>query len=401
MRWGWSVVGCLVVTLGGTPPRCVDALPVPALLLIDADSGAVLREEQADSARPQGSLSQLMVLLLSLEEADLRALPLDVPVTVSSTAGSGALAPANVGASAGVRRSVTGGTAPPSGMRIPLRTNREYLLSDLLKAIVVASANDATIAVAEAIAGSVPACLEVMNARAQKLGMDATVYSSVGGITPPGVSATDRTTARDLARLAQALIRHPRILQWAALSGIPFDQGVILLHNANQLLGKVPGVDGLQGSMAAATRAGAASYSIVATAQRGALRLIAVVLDAADSATRYASAADLLEWGFSNYERLQIARKGEPLNIPIRIGNAAVAQFMPVAGESFSLLHRRDEEHELQARYQLPALVFAPLRREQPVGEIIVEERGQLLAVVPLVSPAEITSNGVLSAALP
>lgn len=364
----------------GVRPALAGAEPAahnPTTILIEALTGQALREQDADAPRPAGSLSQLAVLLLSLEEVDLRALPLDAPITVSGAAV----------------------TAP--GAHIPLRAEKAYLLSDLLKAITLDAANDATIAAAEAIAGSVPACLELMNARAQKLGMEGTHYASIGGAAAPGPSASDATTARDLGRLTQALVRHPQVLQWASLTGLPFDQGSILLRNINQLIGTVPGVDGLQVSSSRAVAGRGASYSVVATAQRGALRLIAVVLDAPDSGTRYNTAAELLEWGFAHYERLDVVREGEPVAFPIRVVDGSVSQLMPVAGQTFSLLRRRDEERDLQIRYQLPTVLTPPLQRHQPIGEVIIEEKGELVAVVPVLSPTKVVSTQMLSAALP
>jgi D-alanyl-D-alanine carboxypeptidase (penicillin-binding protein 5/6) len=131
------------------------------------------------------------------------------------------------------------------------------------------------------------------------------------------------------------------------------------------------------------------------------LRLIAIVAGAATSAERYNGAAELLEWGFARYERLEIVRKGEPLNFPIRVVHGSVAQLQPVAGKTFSLLRQRDEERDLQLRYQLPAILAAPLKRHQQIGEIIVEEKGELIAVVPVLSPAKVRATGILAAAVP
>jgi serine-type D-Ala-D-Ala carboxypeptidase (penicillin-binding protein 5/6) len=348
----------------------------PTTILIDAQTGQTLREQDADVARPAGSLSQLMVLLLSLEAVDVGALPADLPISVSPAA-----------------------LAAP-GARIPLRAEKAYPLGDLLKAMTLDAANDAAIAAAEAVAGSAPACLELMNARAQKLGMQTTQYSTIGGISG-GSPASDTTTARDLARLAQALVQHGQVLQWASRAGLPFDQGSILLRNVNHLVGAVAGVDGLQVSSSRAVPEHGPSFSIVATAQRGALRLIAVVLDAADSTTRYNAAAELLEWGFTHYERLDVVREGEPVALPIRVVDGSVSQLTPVAGQTFSLLRRRDEERNLQIRYQLPTVLTPPLQRHQTIGEVIIEEKGQLVAVVPVLSPTKIVSTRILSAALP
>ncbi len=399
MWWRWWVALSFVLQGVAAPALCAAPTSVcPSAILIDALTGQALAEQDADVPRPTGSLSQLMVVLLSLEQAEMHALPLAAPVTVSPLATS------------------IGSTQA----RIPLRAERVYVLSDLLKAMVVSSAADAEVAVAEAIAGSVPACLELMNARAQRLAMTATQYGSIGGSRSDGAAAADTTTARDVARLAQALVRHEPILQWASLSGLPFDHGASLLRNANQLLGTVAGVDGLHvtsvhdsGSYNASARHATGrhatdhrttnlgtTFDIVATAQRQSLRLIAVVLSAADSATRYSKAAELLEWGFAHYERLDVVKQGERLNLDVQVANGSVARLTPIAGQAVSLLRRRDEERDLQVRYQVPAVIAAPVKRHQVIGELIVEERGQLLAVVPVLSPKSVSAGSVLSAAL-
>lgn len=391
---GWLAVGCvaLLMSAHAAPAHAESVARAPSTILIDALTGEVLSAQNADAPRPAGTLGQLMIVLLSLEEAGLGGLRLEAPVAVSPVAAAGAAQIRDASVAAG------------SG--IPLRADKTYLLSDLLKALVITSASEVAVATAEAIAGDVPACLELMNARARKLGMEATHYVNLGNVQLPPSSEAEATTARDLARLSQALLQHPVVLQWASLTGLPFDQGAALLRNVNRLLGTVPDVDGLQVSSTAASnghggKADAGSYSMVATARRGALRLVAVVLDASSSAARYAAAAELIEWGFAHYERLEVAREGEPLHLPIRVAGGSVAQLTPVAGQTFSLLRRRDEERDLRVRYQVPAVLAAPIARQQQIGEVIVEEHDQLLAVIPLLSPKRVASTSILSASLP
>jgi D-alanyl-D-alanine carboxypeptidase (penicillin-binding protein 5/6) len=400
-RWWLAFGGVSVLLQVGLAPRAgaVAASPLsPSTILIDAYTGQTLSEQDADAPRPTAGLGQLMVLLLTLEQAEMGALPLAAPVTVSPLA-------------AGLGSAHT---------RIPLHTDKTYILGDLVKAMVVGAAADAAMAVAEAIAGSIPACLELMNARAQRLGMAATHYGNFVADESDTVAGTDATTARDVARLAQALVRRESILQWASLSGLPFDHGATLLRNANQLLGTVRGVDGLlvtslsgadgrhatgrrtTGRRTTGRRATGrrAAFGMVATAQRESLRLIAVVLGAPDSAIRYSRAAELLDWGFAHYERLDVVKEGERLNLEVRVVNGVAAQLTPVAGQAVSLLRRRDEERDLQIRYQVPTVIGAPVQRHQVIGELIVEEHGQLLAVVPVVSPKTVAAGSVLSAAL-
>jgi serine-type D-Ala-D-Ala carboxypeptidase (penicillin-binding protein 5/6) len=394
-RWWWLGIGLFLVCAAMRAARAADA---PSVILIDALTGQSLREENADAIVRSGSLSQLMVLLLTLEEAGMGALPLDGPVSVSATVTTGIASsdvPPRVTQTKHAKRAKV---APPPDSAAPLslRAEKAYILSDLLKAMVLTSSPQAATAVAEAIAGSVPACIELMNARAQRLGMEATHYASIGNSAPADTGAT---TVRDLARLAHTLVQHPAVLEWSSLSGLPFDQGASLLRNVNQLIGTVPGVDGLQVSSTGVGRA--MSYSIIASAQRGPLRLIAVVAGAPSSVHRYKAAAELLEWGFTHYERLEIVRKDEPLNFSIHVNHGSVAEVTPIAGNTFSLLRRRDEEHDLQLRYQLPTLLTAPLKHRQPIGEIVVEEKGQLIAVVPVLNPTKVRSAGMVAAALP
>ena len=394
-RWWWLGIRLF---LACAAMRAAHAADAPSFILIDALTGQTLREENADAIVRSGSLSQLMVLLLTIEEAGMGALPLDVPVTVSATATTSLAtsdAPPRVTQTKHAKR-VKVAPPPPASPPLSLRAEKAYILSDLLKAMVLTSSSQAATAVAEAIAGSLPACVELMNARAQRLGMEATHYASVGD----GASAdAGATTVRDLARLAHALVQHPVVLEWSSLNGLPFDQGASLLRNVNQLIGTVAGVDGLQVSSTGVGRA--MSYSIIASAQRGPLRLIAVVAGATSSVNRYKAAAELLEWGFAHYERLEIVRKDEPLNFSIHVNHGSVAEVTPIAGNTFSLLRRRDEEHDLQLRYQLPPLLTAPLKHHQPIGEIIVEEKGQLIGVVPVLNPTKVRSAGMVAAALP
>lgn len=392
-RWWWLAISSFLLCIAIRPAHAGEAI-APSTILIDALTGQSLREQNADTAVRSGSLNQLMVLLLSLEEAEMGALPLDAPVTVSVTAASSAAQ--NRIPVGTTPKHAKGATPPVPPQRLSLRPDKTYILSDLLKAMLLTASNDAAVAAAEAIAGAVPACVELMNARAQRLGMEATHYASIAG---DGPADADMTTARDLARLAHAVVQHPAVLEWSSLNGLPFDQGAILLRNINQLIGAVPGVDGLLVASTSADRA--ARYGIIASAQRGPLRLIAVVAGAPSSADRYGAAAELLEWGFAHYERLEIVRKDEPLNFPIHVWHGSVPQVTPVAGKTFSLLRRRDEEHDLQLRYQLPTLLTAPLKRHQQIGEIIVEEKGQLIGVVPVLSPARVRSAGILAAAVP
>lgn len=394
MRWRRQAHAAVLLASLARP--LVAAPPPPDAILIDAGSGATLREQGAGTAHVAPSLAPLMLALVSLEHTALGLLPATTTVTLSRA----------------------GAAAAAAGLRIPLRGDDAYPLSEVLKALLLTGADDAAVALAEVVGGSVDGCVDLMNARALRLGLSDTRYTGVGRLiplqTPPG-----STTARDVARLARALVAHRTVLEWTSLTGFPFDRGAVLLRNANRLLGTVAGADGLYVSTDAAhgtqkadaaggkQRAGAmdgkqkATHALVATAQRGGLRLIAVVLGAADSTAAFSTAAEWLEWGFREYERVTVLSKGDRLKIGVQVRNGTVAEVSPTAAETVSFLRRRDEERQIVLRYQVPDEVVAPVARDQRLGELLVEEGGTLIAVVPLVSSVRVPPSRMLSGDLP
>jgi D-alanyl-D-alanine carboxypeptidase (penicillin-binding protein 5/6) len=341
---------------------------VPAIL-IEASTGQVLAETLADRPVAVSNLSQLMIVLLSVEQANLGVLPLDVPITIDAKVTRAA-------AAAG---------------RIALRHDRTYQLSELIKAILVTSAQEAAIAVGEAISGTVENCIEAMNARAARLRMMQTTFAGLAQASEPAASGS--TTARDLALLARVLVQDENVVRWASVGGIPFDEANTVLRNRNRLVGVFPGADGL------GTVEDKGHYGIIATAVRDNLRLIAIVLEAPSSDVRYELATELLEWGFAGYERLDVIRRGERLNVSVRVVNGASEYVTPVAGSSFSLIQARQQTKDLTLRYQVSPQVQAPLVREQSVGEVIIEQEGRLVGVVPAVVPSDIGVRSFLTAA--
>jgi len=269
---------------------------------------------------------------------------------------------------------------------VALRNDRAYLLSELVKAILVASASQAAVAVGEAISGSVDNCIEAMNARAARLEMNHTKFSKLVA----DAAGTGTTTARDLSRLARVLAADDDVLRWAAVGGMPFDESNTVLRNRNRLVGAFAGADGL------ATSDDNGRYAILATANRDNLRLIAVVLDAPTSEVRYDVAAKLLDWGFTSFERVDVVRRGERLNVSIRVANGTTGFVTPIAGNSLSIIQPRKQASNLVLRYQLPAQLTAPLMREQNVGELIVEQEGRLLGVVRAVVASDVAASGFL-----
>lgn len=311
-------------------PDAPPAGPFKSALLVDAATGKVLFEKDASKPWPPASMVKMMVALVSLEAVRAGEVRLDQPVRASLLAAS------------------TGGT------RVALRLGEILPLNELLKAMLVASANDASVAVAEAVAGNSEAMVGRMNRRARELGMTETVYRTVNGLPPRrrGVPP-DITSADDLAILARKLLEYPEILQYSAQSEVPFRNGLVRLRNTNHLIGRMSGADGLKTGYIRL-----AGFNLTATAMRGDMRLVAVVLGCPTLRSRFDVAEALLEWGFSHYAKLNVVRTGD-----------------------------------LTVLSQLPSLVRAPISKNQHIGDIIVHDDDGIHGVIPAVSPLDVDSH--------
>jgi D-alanyl-D-alanine carboxypeptidase (penicillin-binding protein 5/6) len=256
--------------------------PYLGAIVIEASSGTVLFEDQADARGCPASLLKMMDLLLVLEKVERGELSLRQPVPVSAAA------------------TKTG----PS--KVWLAQNETFSLDEMLYAMMVHSANDAAVAVAQKAGGSTPVFVQQMNHRAKELGMNSTVFHTVNGLPAGHGQEPDVTTARDMALLSRELLKHRDTLRYTNTRERQFRPNAgnktVVMHTHNHLLGAVEGCDGLKTGYTAQ-----AGFSIAVTAARGGQRIIAVVLDSVDSKTRDAKARELVEKGFAGLHRLAAA----------------------------------------------------------------------------------------------
>ena len=145
--------------------------------------------------------------------------------------------------------------------------------------------------------------------------MTNTVYGTVEGLPPTPLHDADITNAYDLATLARALIHHTDLLQWSSMETAPFDYGAAMLHNTNRLIGHFEGADGIKTGFTLK-----AGFNLTATARRGNMRLVAVVLGAPSNGARFVQAAKLLGWGFDNFEKVEVVKQGQLLPMHVRVG---------------------------------------------------------------------------------
>jgi len=352
---------------GAPAPAVAAHPPLPArrtfqaVLLQDADTGRILFAQNSDKQWPAASLTKMMVALLTLEEVARGRLSLRTPVIISKRA------------------------SRAGGRTINLRPGERFSLEELLQAMLVTSANDAAVAVAERLKGSVEACVKTMNQRAQELGMERTRYQTVNGMPPTKGTPPDISSAADMAILARALLRHPQILEWTSLNRIPFRAGRVMLPNTNHLIGKVAGVNGLKTGYTNKAR-----FNLVTTAQRDQMRLIAVVMGGQSSRIRFRIATDLLEWGFTHFIRLQPIKSDKPDGAEARVEHGSGSMLQPVTARDVILLMRKGEGEDVQVPLRLPTVIAAPIFRYQVLREMAVHNGKQVSATIPTLSPWDI-----------
>ncbi|MBQ8310594.1 MAG: D-alanyl-D-alanine carboxypeptidase, partial [Clostridia bacterium] len=254
-------------------------------ILMEATTGAVLYAQNPDEALPPASVTKIMTLLLVMEAIDSGTVHMEDPVTVSANAAS------------------------MGGSQVYLKEGEQMSVEDMLKSVVIASANDAAVALSEHIAGTVPSFVDKMNAKAKSLGMTSTVFENVTGLDD--TAENHLTSARDIALMSRALIAHPTILNYSSIWMDSIRNGEFGLTNTNRLVRFYKGCTGLK--TGSTSKAG---FCVSATAERDDFSLICVIMGAESRDIRNATATQLLDWGFSNYA---LYRSEEGSIAPIRL----------------------------------------------------------------------------------
>jgi D-alanyl-D-alanine carboxypeptidase len=303
-------------------------------LVLDAASGAVLHEENADAASPPASVTKLMTFLVVHDAVAAGRIRLDTPVTANAA------------------DQAMGGT------QVFLASGETFPVEELLYAVMIESANDAAHALAIPVAGSREAFVAAMNARAQSLGMRNTVFRTPHGLPPSTRDSSDGdlTTPRDLALLARELVTKTDVLRYSSMRARLFGAGVRAqpqpMRNHNKLIATVEGCDGLKTGF---TRA--AGFCLVATAQRGTKRVIVAVMGSPDAKTRDAHVTRLIEEGFAKIP-VESVFTGAPVSItpvgiaPLPVGVTPVTPLAP--GASASTPDPEVEEEDATVRFVLP-----------------------------------------------
>ncbi len=335
-----------------------------AALLIDADTGTVVFEKDVDKHLPIASMVKIMTLSLAFDEIERRGIDYDATVTASENAAS------------------------MGGSQAFLDANAEYRLDELLKSIVVASANDSCVAVAEYLFGSVDAFVAEMNKKAAEWGMENTAFVNCTGLPKDGQFCC----ARDVAVMFKKLISHERFFDYAKVWLYDFehpDGRTTQLTNTNKLIRFYEGCDGGKTGYTDAARS-----CITVTAKRGDTRLICVSIGAENSKTRNKEVSEMLNYGFANYKTVFAVKRGDEIG-EFRVENGKTDKIKVVAEEDCSAFVKMGESAELSVTPVIGKL-RAPVKSGAKVGELKIMLNGEEYATVGAVASTSCAQKGYL-----
>ncbi|MBQ3089354.1 MAG: D-alanyl-D-alanine carboxypeptidase [Oscillospiraceae bacterium] len=346
------LVGLAVSLILALPARGAELeLEAESCLLMERETGQVLYEWEGHLPMEPASVTKIMTMLLTAEALERGELSLEETVTVSAQA------------------------AGMGGSQVYLEEGERMTVSDLLKAVAVASGNDASVALAEHLRGSESAFVDRMNERAGELGMEDTQFLNCTGLPEQG----HQTTAYDIALMSRALLEHELIRDYTTIWMDSLRNGAFQLANTNKLIRTYPGATGLKTGFT-----NSAGYCLSASALRDGMELIAVVLGGESSQSRFADAKRLLDYGFGRWTVKDLSPEGSLPPIPVRLGRQATVQ--PVLGEEARLLLEKEQAGLIRRELELAEELEAPVEPGAKVGSLTIWLEEEVLVRYPVVA---------------
>ena len=344
------LTAALLAPTAAAAPACPPVSAASALLM-EQETGTVLYEQNAHEKLEPASVTKVMTLLLIMEALDSGRITKQDVVTVSPYA------------------------AGMGGSQVYLEAGEQMSVHEMLKCIAVSSANDAAVAMAEYLCGSEDAFVSQMNERAAQLGMADTRFSNCTGLP----ISDHYTSAYDIALMSRQLLFHPDILSYTTIWMDTIRGGAFGLSNTNRLIRHYPGAVGLKTGFT-----DSALYCLSAAAQRDGMTLIATVMGAPSSDTRFQGARTLLDYGFANYALTTVHPQQALPTVPVLLGENELVQ--PVPEYDCRLLLPKGHSGQLTTEFSIADNVEAPVEQGQRLGEMTVCLDGQPQAVIPLVA---------------
>jgi len=332
--------------------------PYKAFIIIEANGGKMIDGANIHERRAPASVTKLMVAYVVLDRLASGTIKLTDKVMVSAAA-------SKIG-----------------GSQVYLKAGETFTLEELMKAMMVASGNDAAYAISEYVAGSKDEMIKLMNIQAKALGLNETEFHSVHGLPPSKGEKEDQTSCSDLAILARELLKNPKILEWTSIQHDTFRDGKFILTNTNKLLAKFPGTDGLKTGYYSQT-----GFNMVATAKRGDMRFIAVIMGSPSGNVRDVSAMEKLQKAFAQFKMVNVVKKGEVIEQDIFLVDGKYPKMKGVTEKSFLYPMDVEKKGAITKQIVLPEKIKGEIKEGQRLGEMIFKLDGQGIGKVNIVSP--------------
>ncbi|RSL34613.1 D-alanyl-D-alanine carboxypeptidase [Salibacterium salarium] len=330
--------------------------------IMEADTGQILYNKNAEEKLPPASMTKIMTLLLIMESLEEGSIELDDKVTTSKRAAS------------------------MGGSQIFLEEGEEMTVDEMLKGIAVASGNDASVAMAEYVAGTEEKFIDKMNEKAKELGLENTTFQNTTGLP----SDDHYTTAQDLAVISQALLRYENVLEYTSLYEDYLREGKeneFWLVNTNPLVRHYNGVDGLKTGFTKE-----AKYNLTATAEKDGMRIITVLMGAESPKERNRLSAELLDFAFQNHDYHVLAEKGEDITeVTVEKGKQSVVP-ITLRQNAAVVLRKGRQLNDIKRKVIVSDSVTAPAKQHDEVGTLQFYENGELLTEKSLVLKDEAPS---------
>lgn len=354
---------CLAATAAQDKTEAKETVDVKAraYVLMDADSGKTLLAKNEHEKLAPASMTKLMTLILAAEDLEEGKVSLKDRVSTSENAWK------------------------MGGSQVYLAPGEEMSLEDMLISIAVGSANDSCVAVAEHLEGSHQAFVQRMNQKASQMGLKDTRFENAYGLPAEG----HYTSAYDMAVMARYALKFPKILEYTSIKEYDLRQGKFKLFNTNKLLWWYQGADGFKTGWTAE-----AEHCLAATAKRGTLRLISVVMKTPETNGHFRDSMQLLNYGFARYTFQSFFNKGNSAGIVI-VGKGLEDSVEVVAEENAGSIIAKGEEKKVTYEKEVQEYANAPVYEGQKMGEVRIIKDGQVLKTVNLVAANEVKRAGL------
>ena len=353
--WSMSVTGFAVDNDNNT---VAGNLTAKSAILMEVSTGTVLMEHNPDEKLSPASITKVMTILLTFEALDKGEITLEDKVTASRNASS------------------------KGGSQIWLKEGEVMTVHELLKATVIASANDACTALGEYIAGDESSFVSMMNERAKELGMNNTSFENCSGLDD--TVTNHYSTARDVAIMSCELMKHEKVTEYTTIWMDSLRNGDTQLVNTNKLIRYYDGATGLK--TGTTSKAG---YCVSATAKREGMELVAVVLGSDNSSERFEDAKKMLNWGFANYAIFQPEiDKTLITDVSVLYGEQEIIK--PVTEKPKAILVEKNMKDKIEQRVDMCIDVEAPVEKNQTLGKVYFEIDGEKIGECAIINPERV-----------